>query len=154
MQRSETHSNATTQATTSTRPHRRNDQEPCMHPRRPSVPFSSCRRSGSRDSYRERPAGRQVSKLYDMRVPPTTYLVQRSLAPLALRPQAREADLVVRRRHNLFLVELAQPGPAVVAHCTVCRHGVISKCDTSSNNASAHSSHCCWALGASCSPNM
>jgi hypothetical protein len=50
-------------------------------------------------------------------------LVERALAALALGPEPREVDLVLRRRQQLLLVELADPRPAVLADGAVWEEG-------------------------------
>jgi hypothetical protein len=50
-------------------------------------------------------------------------LVERALAALALGPEPREVDLVLRRRQQLLLVELADPRPAVLADGAIWEEG-------------------------------
>ena len=46
--------------------------------------------------------------------------MERALAALALGPEPGKVDLVLRRRQQLLLVELADPRPAVLANGAVC----------------------------------
>ena len=48
-----------------------------------------------------------------------TYLMQRALTALALSPQPREPDLQVRSSGNLFLIQFANSGSAIVADRTL-----------------------------------